>query len=204
MNKEMDNTYYDYVYRTGGWNKMYLKDDEESIQYSGIWNYIIELIKRRSDRDVLLDIGCGNGQFARYIYNRGIRNRYIGYDFSEYAIKYANSKKKSNSNFEVVNFKSMGQRTDTSNSLYICLEVLEHINDDKELIEKLTPGVDYIFSVPNYWAHGHVRIYEKEADIRSRYGGLLNINSFREFKIGYDNRGKIKRVFIFTGSIKAR
>lgn len=80
--------------KKGGWNKIYLSDDENIITYSHIWNYIVNLIKTNYKNNTLIDLGCGNGQFLRYIRNKNLNNKYIGYYFSEYGIKYANEKKK--------------------------------------------------------------------------------------------------------------
>mgnify|MGYP001308438376 CR=1 FL=1 len=201
MNTEKNNTFYDEIYRKGEWNQIYLSDDENVITYSHIWNYIVDLIKTKYKNNILIDLGCGNGQFSRYISNKDINNEYMGYDFSAYAIEYANkNKKKPKNNFNILDFNSMTHRKDSVNSMYLCLEVLEHINNDIELIEKLTPDREYIFSVPNYMSNGHVRIYKSEKEIKQRYSHLLEINEIKKFYIGDEKKNKV--IFLFSGKIK--
>ena len=41
--------------------------------------------------------------------------------------------------------------------IVICLETLEHLQDDLAVIEKIKPGAYVIFSVPNFDYESHVR-----------------------------------------------
>jgi len=43
---------------------------------------ITKLLPRLSSTDIILDLGCGNGEFARALSRHGASGRYIGIDFS--------------------------------------------------------------------------------------------------------------------------
>jgi len=57
----------------------------------------------------------------------------------------------------------------------ICLEVLEHIYDDKSVIRNIKQGTKIIFSVPNFSGSGHVRWFRTEISLKNRYYKLINI-----------------------------
>jgi hypothetical protein len=57
----------------------------------------------------------------------------------------------------------------------VCLEVLEHIDRDLDVVANWDPGCDCICSVPNFDYSTHVRWFRHEADIVSRYGHLISI-----------------------------
>ena len=59
------------------------------------------------------------------------------------------------------------------NNLFICLEVLEHVENDINVIKKMCPKSEFIFSVPNYDSLGHVRLFNNENEIRERYNNFF-------------------------------
>lgn len=67
-------------------NKEYYVKYDKSI-YFPVWKKAVEIIKK-IDNPRILEIGCGVGQFANYLFDEGFAE-YIGIDFSEEAIRKA-------------------------------------------------------------------------------------------------------------------
>jgi trans-aconitate methyltransferase len=55
-------------------------------------------------------------------------------------------------------------------------EVLEHIQGDLQLLEKLPHGVLVVASVPRFWCPGHVRRFDTAQQVRCRYGEVLKFD----------------------------
>ena len=55
----------------------------------------------------------------------------------------------------------------------------EHIRFDRELIEELPVGSNFVFSVALFDDPEHFRVFENEDQLRSRYGDLLAITAVR-------------------------
>jgi hypothetical protein len=53
--------------------------------------------------------------------------------------------------------------------VYIVLEVLEHIEQDREIISSIMGNKEVIFSVPNFDSFGHVRFFRDENQVKERY-----------------------------------
>ena len=104
------------------------------------------------DDPQILELGCGTGQFAQMLWDRGLKC-YKGIDFSALAIEIA--KRKSPQAFEVGNvFDANYEGFNT----VVVMEVLEHIEDDLQLIGCIPEGMNIIFSVPNFIDPSHVRV----------------------------------------------
>jgi len=68
----------------------------------------------------------------------------------------------------------------TANSRYNIIErgnseVLEHIPNDLDVIKQWKAGAFCVCSVPNFDADTHERFFGREAEVRARYGNLLDI-----------------------------
>ncbi len=136
------------------------------------WTQIIKYLKRFNEPKIL-EVGCGTGQLAEYLFDEGYKN-YVGFDFSKKAIEIA--QKKTNFNFFV------GNALDPSSfkidyDFIICTEVLEHIKEDFKVIENIKIGTNIIFSVPNFDEVSHVRWFLSERQIKKRYYRLINIKN---------------------------
>jgi hypothetical protein len=51
----------------------------------------------------------------------------------------------------------------------MCLEVLEHLEKDREVVSLWPARTHCIISVPNYNSIGHVRVFETERQVLKRY-----------------------------------
>ena len=96
----------------------------------------------------VLDIGCGPGQFAALLRDQGLR-QYLGIDFSPARIKQA---KKVCPKFDFVEtnvFETTLLRTHEYDAA-VCLEFLEHVERDLEVIGSLHKGTRFYASVPGF------------------------------------------------------
>lgn len=136
------------------YNRLFLASPDMS-RYSQIYSQVALWAT-----GTVLDLGCGTAEMQKYVKD------YHGIDFSKEAVKIAN-----NSSVKVGNIleEPLGDY-DT----YLLLEVLEHINEDKGLLERIPSGKQVILSVPSFADPSHVRIYDRLM-VTERYKDLLDI-----------------------------
>lgn len=134
------------------------------------WTQIIRFLKRL-DKPKILEVGCGTGQLAHYLYDEGYKE-YRGFDFSEKAIKIA--LQRVNLDFFVGNALEESSFAGVYDTI-ISTEVLEHIENDRKVLENIPIGKNIIFSVPNFDEVSHVRWFRSEREIKSRYFKLVRI-----------------------------
>lgn len=134
------------------------------------WTQVIVFLRKIADPEIL-EIGCGTGQLAEYLRDENFR-RYTGFDFSPKAISLARER------VDAVFF--VGDALDPacyqrSFNTVICLEVLEHIRKDLEVLGLLPIDTHIVFSVPNFDAPSHVRWFTSERQIKTRYYRQVDI-----------------------------
>ncbi|MCI9576559.1 MAG: methyltransferase domain-containing protein [Clostridiales bacterium] len=184
--EEFPSDVYDKAYRSGGAGGSYHKHYTQSFYYPSwlsIRPYLVLL-----DRDTaILDIGCGVGQFANFLFDQGFSN-YRGLDFSGEAIRIA---KESNPEHAQKFFQGDAFQSDFFAGQYdlvIMFEILEHINQDLELIELVRPGTKMIVSVPNFPDPYHVRYFQNIEEVSQRYGQVMNIFDTKTFALNAHNK----------------
>ncbi|MGL1889883.1 MAG: class I SAM-dependent methyltransferase [Reichenbachiella sp.] len=169
MNSEKDAIYYDDKFSS---TDKYNCDYKDSY-YWVHWTQVMKFLGKNKDQNIL-EIGCGTGQLTEYLIDEGFHN-YSGFDFSTRAVALA-KERLPKSTFYVGNAldeKSFERKYETA----ICLEVLEHVDRDKDVLRNITIGKTVILSVPNFWVPSHVRIFNSERAIKKRYYKLINIHS---------------------------
>jgi 2-polyprenyl-3-methyl-5-hydroxy-6-metoxy-1,4-benzoquinol methylase len=145
--------------------------------YYFLWCVILDRLRRTSVRR-LIDIGCGPGQFAQLV-SDNLDVDLLGVDFSGTAIELARA------NCPGQRFLCEDMRTSTllRTTLYdhlVCLEFLEHVEFDLDVLAQIHSGTRCFLSVPNYPSPGHVRYFTKSQDVEKRYGEI-----FHSFEISY-------------------
>lgn len=161
--KEQGAAFYDRSFSNHDhWRRHYTES-----RYYPMWTVIADRISR-SQVSSILDIGCGPGQVAQLLRDRGIPT-YLGIDFSPERIRQA---KLVCPEFKFVVANVFG--TDLlSNHEYngvVCLEFLEHVKRDVKILESLRPGTLFWGSVPNFGGEAHVRHFRGTKEVIKRYG----------------------------------
>jgi len=122
----------------------------------------------------IVDIGCGAGAFEKYLQDLGY-SKCVGIDFSEKSIDRARERFP-NFRFLVGNLSSANKHIKkiiSKGKVFVCFEVLEHIEDDFNVINLLPKDSLLIFSVPNINGHGHVRSFKDHTKVIDRYKDVL-------------------------------
>lgn len=162
--QEVSRFYYDAIYAQ---SKTYQTAGEHSA-YLPVWEKVVETLKREGVRRVL-DIGCGPGQFAEYLIQKIPSLHYQGVDYSETAIEKARVRCPM-AEFHILDLMQDDALKEFEADVFIILEVLEHIENDLELIARIPAGQKVVFSVPNIDSFAHVRFFRDGAAILKRYG----------------------------------
>ena len=109
-------------------------------------------------KSTIVEVGCSSGNFAELI--KDTEHRYIGVDIQSDKINEAR-KKLPEMNFvncDITKNLYIVERAST----FISFQCLEHIKDDKKVINAISFAATVIFSVPNREYKGHIRWYELE------------------------------------------
>lgn len=163
---EKNATYYDTVYAN---SESYQRHYSNS-HYFPLWVQI-EFGLRPHREKKILEIGCGPGQLAHFLEDKGYEN-YQGIDFSETAIELA----RKTCSFPVRVADAFSPEVlESDYDVILCTEVLEHVQRDLELVEMIRPGTTCLMSVPNFDHASHVRFFRSEYAVRSRYYRMIDI-----------------------------
>jgi SAM-dependent methyltransferase len=185
---EVSKSYYDDVYRH---SKKYESEAGKSI-YLPVWEAINDVIDHHGYMRIV-DFGCGPGQFAEYILQHHQQIEYTGIDFSEVAISAAR-KRCPQAIFIEGDLLQSGIFLTWDYDIAILLEVLEHIEKDITLLEKIPRKTLIIASVPNFDAFGHVRIFKGVDDVKKRYEPVVS-----NLKIKPIHIGESSTIFLLVG-----
>lgn len=166
--------YFDEYYRN---NKSINYRDSKYFQ---LWSMIIGILKLCKVKSVL-EAGCGDGQFGRMVLDHGIH--YRGFDFSKEGLKQCNLL---NVFYGDATDKEVYEGTEEA---IVCTEVLEHIEDDIDVIKKMPEEKLIIISVPDFKHKSHIRRFKSKKEVLKRYGDY-----FKNKKII-----KIRRQFLLWG-----
>lgn len=174
---------------------------------------ILTILKDKKDIKTFLDVGCGAGELACTLAERGMRG--IAVDFSEDAIKIASDMrddrgiKVSDLQFKLGGLENVsGKKYD----LVSCFEVLEHVKHDKKLLKEL---VGYskkfvLISVPakqklydsSDEAVGHFRRYEKTDLLKMIEDADLDIVKFVNYGYPFTDIVRIGRKVAFNVKLR--
>jgi trans-aconitate methyltransferase len=148
----------------------------------------------------VVDLGCGTGRLIELLYRQGHYARITGVDWSAAALAEAQSYAKPGDDrtvqnlrvdspswllSDLVDWKPDPERA--GNTVYVCSEVLEHLNDDLDLVCRLPPGHRFLFTVPNFDSEAHIRTFIGVGDVWERYAGLVMFRSWR--MVGTERHG---------------
>jgi 2-polyprenyl-3-methyl-5-hydroxy-6-metoxy-1,4-benzoquinol methylase len=176
------------------YNALFLLDNQYRKHYSAMWYLPAwqHILKSLNKEDSILDLGCGCGHFSNLLHDNRFYN-YTGIDFSEVGINIA-KKSSPNHNFICGDLNEI-LYDEYKNHVIVSTETFEHLADDIKLLRKL-PKCKIIFSVPNFYADGHYRIYRNTLEIKEYYKDVLDISEIRIF----NGSGKNK-IFVIKATI---
>ena len=164
------------------------EDLNSNIYWQKLYNKVVSLLPSEDFDVPIMELGCGPGFFAKTLFEKGYRN-YCGVDFSPVCIEQAIERVSYPFKFVVGNlYDEEIQNTFVDYDIFICLETLEHLENDLTVLEAIPSGRKIILSVPNFLAQGHVRMFGGQEEVRLRYESLIN---FDEIMSIYRGRRKI-------------
>jgi len=140
----------------------------------------------------IIEVGCGNGNFAEFIEQRGI-SRYIGVDISKNEIDKAKDLYPQyrflvadiTKNYNFLNKASM----------IVSFQTLQHIKDDLPLLNNIKPKTKILISVPNSPYGDAIRFFELDG-WEERFSQYIDFNKIITFQ---NMRKPDKRSFLFKG-----
>lgn len=156
-----------------------------------IWLEILQFIPMEKP---IIDIGCGVGMFAELCNSTG-HNYEVGYDFSHVAIHEA-MKRVPGTKFENKDFNS-DSLPKHSGCAVLFLEVLEHLENDLQLLKRMAPGNDIFITVPNFESESHVRSFENLHDALNRYGKIISVEHTNIYPVSDENK-----IFLIHGAVR--
>jgi SAM-dependent methyltransferase len=134
--------------------------------YYPTWLLIIDRLRRYGCRKIL-DVGCGPGQFSELVADSNFES-YTGLDFSTVAIEMA-QKRTPQLTFKVADVARPETYRNLDFNAIVCMEVLEHIEDDLGVLSCFPAGTRCLITVPNFPWQSHVRHFESEESVSRRY-----------------------------------
>lgn len=187
--------------QSSGWyDQSFVLSDEYRRHYTEshyyfLWSVIADRITRYKIRTIL-DIGCGPGQLALLLRDKGVKE-YYGIDFSPKRIEWA---KKNCPDFTFIVEDAF--ETDLFETFrydaVICTEFLEHIEQDIEIITRIRSGARFYGSVPNFPSTSHVRHFRNSSDVYDRYA-----KQFEGFRVDSLLRDRKGRAYYLLEGIKS-
>lgn len=130
------------------------------------------------------ELGCGTGRFPDELRRHDHHGRYVGLDFSTAALVEAR-RYMPGLDFELTDLTVWEPDPDRAgNTTYVCLEVLEHLADDQDLVRRIPPGHQLICSVPNYESEAHLRVFRNVGDVFDRYARWLTFRRWSLIDLG--------------------
>jgi trans-aconitate methyltransferase len=152
------------------------------------------------------DLGCGTGPLIESLFERGHTGQYDGIDFSSVAIREAwnrvdrigvlKQEAERNQDRLQVELKQGDLRDwkppkSLHNRVFVCLETLEHLDNDLGLVAAIPPGRRFIFSVPTFESASHVRYFQSVGEMWDRYALLLSYKRWSLIQAGGPETGVV-------------
>jgi SAM-dependent methyltransferase len=140
--------------------------------YYFLWCVIADRLRRERLRRIV-DIGCGPGQFASCLFDMAEIEQYTGLDFSPKAVELARQFCPRGT-FVVGDATTTDLAAKTPHDAIVCMEVLEHVPTDADVLRQFTTGSRCLCTVPNFDYPSHVRYFKTVDDVRDRYAKFFD------------------------------
>lgn len=172
-----------------------ISDPLETSPWLFIYEPAAKLISADMRQGGIADMGCGTGRFAKLLWQQGVK-AYWGIDFSEARVNLARDYVPAYEFTVGSVFEDDAVMRMNECEAIVFLEVLEHLERDRELIASVAPGKQVIFSVPNYDSKAHVRWFDSADEIIERYHLLLDFKNGVQRVLPNPKR-EDRKVFLF-------
>ena len=163
--------------------------------YYPLWTVIADRLQRAQAKKVL-DIGCGPGQVACLLHDKGIPE-YLGIDFSSAQIEQA-LKVCPDYNFITADIFNTDLLQTYSYDCVLTTEFLEHVEQEIDVLTQIKPGTFILATVPNFTAPGHVRYFDSKEKVYERYEQYFDSFRVDEHLADFD----ITKFYILEGFAK--
>lgn len=148
------------------------ENNPDMSRYEEIYKKVAEIV----GDDSVLDVGCGLAQLSNYVKN------YQGFDIAQKTIE-----KKQEEGLDVWVGSALEKENYKNADYYVFLEVLEHIQKDREALESISGPQKILLSVPSFDDASHVRFFD-ENFLKKRYEDILDIKNVFYFVWDDKNR----------------
>lgn len=140
----------------------------EGNQYALLWRSTAAMVPEGA---TVVELGCGTGRLASLI--AGKAKHYVGLDFAPRCIAEAR-RFLPDVIFLVADLRSTPL---PDADVYVANEVMEHLDDDRGLVERIPSGATVILSLPSFDSASHVRHFPERGQALHRYADLLDIDT---------------------------
>lgn len=181
MGNIQNKKYYNKAYLTRPGYDLHYKKSE----YYPLWQEILKLLETYKNT-LILDIGCGTGQFAQMLKENDFKY-YYGFDFSKVAIEMA--KRKVSVPYLFIERAIM--KLQLVKGLLVCLETLEHIIDDIKFLRN-HKSMEILFTVPDFNDPAHIRYFDTGKDVLRYYKDIIEFERINKFDKYFICKGVIK------------
>ncbi len=164
---QQDAAWYDETYAT----TQHYRQHYTASHYYFLWSVIADRMMHQRPARVL-DIGCGPGQFGALLRDKGLAD-YCGLDFSQQTIAMARAACPEFTFVLADVFHSDLIETYPYDTV-VCMEFLEHVEDDLGIGRRLRSGTHCYATVPNFPYVSHVRHFATPAEVEARYSDLFH------------------------------
>jgi 2-polyprenyl-3-methyl-5-hydroxy-6-metoxy-1,4-benzoquinol methylase len=155
--------------------------EPEDSNWRGVYDLALGFLPPANNYPTIMDIGCGTGMFARLLFKKGYSN-YMGFDVAKKRVDIAKQAVPTFDFFVRNVYDEEYLKPLFKNFEYfVSLEVLEHLEKDREIIAMIPKGRKIIFSVPNYWTPSHVRAFANRGMIKERFKDMLEFLQIQTF-----------------------
>lgn len=163
--------FWDDEYRTK--NKYQVEHPHED--YTKCWDTFLDDVKHAN----IIDLGCGPGMFAQYLNNCGYTGNYVGYDFSQKAIKIAENRKLP----KQFRFKCNEITPDSiseitkgphENTVVTAISLLQHLEDDIAILNAINTKLPIIATIIRTFGISHIRHFQTVDEAKDYYGDFFN------------------------------
>lgn len=130
----------------------------------------------------VVELGCGSGRLAPLLMAKS--RSYIGLDFAPRLV--GEAQRYCPAGVFMVRDLRFDPIPDAE--VYVANEVMEHLDDDLGLLERLPKGATVVFSVPSFDSASHVRHFPVRGEAQRRYAGLVAITHVEYVPHGHAGR----------------